>query len=101
MHLRPSRSGHDGTIRKGRGGWRHSPPHANGHEHIRGRRAASDAARARMFLEAGATQDVTNYPANFGNPTSCTLAGATTGQCEASPVRSWSPIEADTPFRTV
>ena len=69
--------------------------------HVITRSARSDSARARMFLEAGATQDVTNYPANFGNPTSCTLAGATTGQCEASPVRSWSPIEADTPFRTV
>jgi len=66
--------------------------------HVITRSAHADSTRARAFLEGGATQDVTTYPANFGNPTSCTLAGATTGQCEASPVRSWSPIEADTPY---
>ena len=64
------------------------------------RRTRADSTRARMFLEAGATQDVTTYPANFGNPTSCTLARAASGLCETSPIRSWSPIEADSPFRT-
>jgi hypothetical protein len=68
--------------------------------HVITRSARSDSARVRMFLEGGATQDVTNYPANFGNPTSCTLARAASGQCETSPLRSWSPIEADSPFRT-
>ena len=68
--------------------------------HVITRSARADSARTRIFLEGGATQDVTRYPANFGNPTSCTLARAASGLCEASPVRSWSPIEADSPFRT-
>ena len=68
--------------------------------HVITRSAHADSTRARVFLEGGATQDVTTYPANFGNPTSCTLARAASGLCEASPVQSWSPIEADSPFRT-
>ena len=64
------------------------------------RRARADSPRRSMFVEAGATQDVTTYPANFGNPTSCTLAHAASGLCETSPVQSWSPIQADSPFRT-
>jgi len=73
---------------------------AGGVIHIITRRVRSDSARVRAFLEGGATKDVTDYPANFGNATSCTQARATLGQCTASPVRSWSPIEADSPFRT-
>ena len=68
--------------------------------HVITRSARADSTRTGMFLEGGATQDVTKYPANFGNSTSCTLARAASGLCEASPVRSWSPIEADSPFRT-
>ena len=73
---------------------------AGGIIHVITRSARTDSAHARAFLEGGATQDVTEYPANFGNPTSCTQARAAVGQCTASPVRSWSPIEADSPFRT-
>ena len=73
---------------------------AGGIVHVITRSARTDSARVRTFLEGGASQDVTDYPANFGNPTSCTQARAALGQCTASPVRSWSPIEGDSPFRT-
>src|SRR4030095_4567815 len=68
--------------------------------HVTTRTASSDSARVRAFLEGGATQDVTDYPATSGNPTSCTQARAALGQCTTSPMRSWNPIEADSPFRT-
>jgi hypothetical protein len=64
------------------------------------RRARADSARVHAFLEGGATEDVADYPANFGNATSCTRARAALGQCTSSPIRSWSPLEADSPFRT-
>jgi outer membrane receptor protein involved in Fe transport len=64
------------------------------------RNARTDSARVRTFLEGGASRDVTDYPANFGNPTSCTRSRGALGQCATSPIRSWSPIEGDSPFRT-
>jgi hypothetical protein len=73
---------------------------AGGIIHVITRNVRSDSARVRAFLEGGTTRDVTDYPANFGNATSCTQARAAIGQCTASPMRSWSPIEADSPFRT-
>ena len=73
---------------------------AGGVVHVITRSALGDSTRVRTFLEGGASQDVTDYPANFGNPTSCTQARAALGQCTASPMRSWSPIEGDSPFRT-
>ena len=73
---------------------------AGGIIHVITRSARSDSARVRGFLEGGVTQDVTDYPSNFGNPTSCAQARAALGQCTASLVRSWSPIRADSPFRT-
>jgi hypothetical protein len=73
---------------------------AGGIIHVITRSARTDSARVRTFLEGGATEDVTTYPANFGNPTSCTQARAALGQCTTSPMRSWSPIEGDSPFRT-
>jgi hypothetical protein len=73
---------------------------AGGIIHVITRNARSDSARGRAFLEGGTTRDVTDYPANFGNASSCTRARAALGQCTASPIRSWSPIEADSPFRT-
>ena len=73
---------------------------AGGIIHVITRSARTDSVRLRTFLEGGATRDVTDYPANFGNPTSCTRSRAALGQCTTSPIRSWSPIAGDSPFRT-
>ena len=58
------------------------------------------------FVEGGATNDVGDYPANFGssslapNGRPCSRAADALGQCELGAVRSWSPLDADSPFRT-
>lgn len=53
-------------------------------------RAGADSTRLRVFTDAGAAADVGRYPANYG-----TIGAAPNGQ-----VRSWSPLLADSPFRT-
>jgi hypothetical protein len=73
---------------------------AGGIVYVITRRARADSGRIRAFLEGGATRDVGDYPANFGNATSCTRARAVLDQCLTSPLRSWSPLDADSPFRT-
>ena len=68
--------------------------------------ADSGRARVSAFVEGGATNDVGDYPANFGstspapNSSPCSVAADALGQCELGAVRSWSPLEADSPFRT-
>jgi hypothetical protein len=66
------------------------------------RRARPDSTlpRIRVFMEGGGTSDVGDYPANFGNTTSCSRSQAALGRCVAGPLRTWSPIEAVSPFRT-
>ena len=53
-------------------------------------RAGADSTRLRVFTDAGAAADVGRYPANYG-----TIGAVPNGQ-----VRSWSPLQADSPFRT-
>jgi len=73
---------------------------AGGVIHVITRKASAESARVETFFEGGTTQDVGDYPANFGNATSCTRVRSALGLCATSPVRSWSPLEADSPFRT-
>lgn len=78
---------------------------AGGVIHVITRRVASQSAGVNLFLDGGVAQDGTNYPANFGtesaSPTGgCSRAAAALGRCVAGPLRSWSPLSADSPFRT-
>ncbi|HEX6048862.1 MAG TPA: TonB-dependent receptor plug domain-containing protein [Gemmatimonadaceae bacterium] len=51
--------------------------------------ATSDSTRAHAFLDAGGSANAVKYPANYG----------TTGTPPNTTTRSWSPLEADSPFR--
>jgi hypothetical protein len=75
---------------------------AGGVIHVVTRRAGRDQARVHTFLEGGTTTDITDYPANFGSPNggTCSRARAALGQCVGGAMQSWSPTDADSPFRT-
>jgi outer membrane receptor protein involved in Fe transport len=60
---------------------------------------ARDEPRVTAYVDGGATTDVASYPANFGTSTGCTRARAALGQCAVGTVQSWSPMDADSPFR--
>ena len=89
---------------------RHGTDAAGGVIHVVTRSSPQppDSSRQRVsgFLEGGATSDVGGYPANFGssslapNGRPCSRAADALGQCELGAVRSWSPLDADSPFRT-
>ena len=89
---------------------RHGTDAAGGVIHVvtRNSLAPPDSGRQRLsgFVEGGATSDVADYPANFGsssllpNGRPCSRAADALGQCELGAVRSWSPLDADSPFRT-
>lgn len=71
--------------------------------HIVTRAAGDDSTRFRAFAESGVTTDAGDYPANYGTgPTggSCARWIAASGQCVAAPMVSFSPLEANSPFRT-
>ena len=70
------------------------------------RAAPATATRVHAFVEGGGSKDAGDYPANYGtvSPTgaggSCRRAQVALGQCAVASIRSWSPLEADSPFRT-
>jgi hypothetical protein len=70
---------------------------AGGVIHVVTKGARTDSTRVHGFIEAGGVKDVGEYPANYGT---CTRARAAVGQCLAEATRSWSPLEAESPFRT-
>jgi hypothetical protein len=78
---------------------------AGGVIHVITRAVSTGAPRVHGFIEGGATANAVDYPANIGTvpPTpggsSCSRARAALGQCVAGPMRSWSPLDADSPFR--
>jgi outer membrane receptor protein involved in Fe transport len=78
---------------------------AGGIIHVITRRGSDASPRVSVFLDGGVANDVTDYPANFGTQSAsasngCSRAAAALGQCVAGPVRSWSPLSADSPFRS-
>ena len=79
---------------------RHGTDAAGGVIHVITRSPSPETARSSAFVEVGVTADATEYPANFGTDPPCTQADATLGQCTIGAIRSWSPLEEDSPFRT-
>ena len=74
--------------------------------HVIMRRPVRGETGVSLDLEAGTALDGGDYPANYGSTTpgrsgtrSCTLADAAQGLCTAGTMRSWSPLDADSPFR--
>ncbi len=86
---------------------------ANGVIQIRTKRGRPGPTRWTAYAEGGSLSDITAWPANFtsvsnrpvGQPpgpgVSCTLtsAAATTNPCVIDTVRSFNPLETNTPFR--
>jgi hypothetical protein len=72
------------------------------------RRPAPRSLRLDSFVDVSSTSEATTFPANYatdgiggGGPTSdCTLSDQALGNCVASALRSWSPLEQASPFRT-
>lgn len=71
--------------------------------HILTRGVTRDSTRVRGFIQGGTTTDVGDYPANYGTGSSgaaCARWRVALGQCVAAPIVSFSPLDADSPFRT-
>jgi TonB-dependent starch-binding outer membrane protein SusC len=77
---------------------------ANGAILMRTRRGQPGATQWTFSAEAGAINDVGNYPDNYTGLTSldsaCTLTGTASGPCTIARVRRFNPIEDRSPFRT-
>lgn len=76
---------------------------ANGVIQIRTKRGRPGPTRWTAFAEGGVLNDITAWPANYTSRTStggsCTLTSAAAGSCSIDTVRSFNPLEVNTPFR--
>jgi TonB-linked SusC/RagA family outer membrane protein len=75
----------------------------NGVIQIRTKRGRPGPTRWTAYAEGGSLSDITAWPANFtsvtSTGTSCTLTTAASGGCVIDTVRSFNPLETNTPFR--
>ena len=76
---------------------------ANGVIQIRTKRGRPGPTRWTTYMEGGVLNDATAWPANYASVTStgsgCTLTSAAAGSCAIDTVRSFNPLEVNTPFR--
>lgn len=76
---------------------------ANGVIQIRTKRGRPGPTRWTSYAEGGVLNDVTAWPANYTSVTStgtgCTLTSQAAGTCTIDTVRSFNPLEVNSPFR--
>lgn len=74
---------------------------ANGVIVVTTKKGRSGDAQWRFYTEQGVNEDVTEYPANFGDDNFCIVAYQALGICESENLRSFNPLEdpETTPFK--
>ena len=76
---------------------------ANGVIQLRTKRGRPGPTRWTAYAEGGSLSDITAWPANFTSVTNtgaaCTLTTAAAGTCVIDTVRTFNPLEVNTPFR--
>jgi TonB-dependent starch-binding outer membrane protein SusC len=77
---------------------------ANGVIQIRTKRGTPGPTKWSAYIEGGSVNEVTNWPANYTSVTSldssCTLVQVTVNRCTIAAVRTFNPLEANSPFQT-
>src|SRR5204862_2656136 len=77
---------------------------ANGVIQIRTKRGRPGPTKWTAFVEGGALNDITAWPANYTSVTnagaSCSLTQASAGVCAIDTVRTFNPLEVNSPFQT-